>query len=43
MPWLESSSLRLVVLAADGPSCVLDLPITDGDRMLSRVSLLRRT
>lgn len=51
-PWRRLANLvdvcwdrdvRLVVLAAEGPSCVLDLPITDGDRMLSRVSLLRRT
>lgn len=32
--------VRLVVLAAEEPRCVLDLPITDRDRMLSRVSLL---
>lgn len=34
--------VRLVVLAAEEPRCVLDLPVTDGDRVLSRVSLLRR-
>lgn len=35
--------VRLVVLAADGAECALEMPITDGARMYSRLSLLHRT